>query len=104
MGGVERSPIKKSWGEGVKMKKNHWGRGLSNIEKHGAGGGGGGGLPGKKNIGCGVSRRSGRCQDIAIKCCTGVSKNQKRADACKFHSMKFRAGSLCANVCLHFYT
>ena len=64
----------------------------------------GGGLPGKKNIGCGVSRRSGRCQDIAIKCCTGVSKNQKRADACKFQSMKFRAGSLCANVCLHFYT
>ena len=87
------------------MKKNHWGRGLSNIEKHGAGGGGGGGgLPGKKNIGCGVSRRSGRCQDIAIKCCTGVSKNQKRADACKFQSMKFSAGSLCANVCLHFYT
>ena len=33
-GGVERSPIKKSWGEGVKMKKlvvymkkNHWGGG-----------------------------------------------------------------------------
>ena len=37
------------WGEGVKIKKNHWARGLSNIEKHGAGGGGGGGgLPGKK--------------------------------------------------------
>ena len=36
-GGVERSPIKKSWGEGVKIKKNHWARGLSNIEKHGAG-------------------------------------------------------------------
>ena len=46
-GGVERSPIKKSWGEGVKIKTNHWARGLSNIEKHGAGGGGGG-LPGKK--------------------------------------------------------
>ena len=39
-GGVERSPIKKSWGEGVKIKKNHWARGLSNIEKYGAGGGG----------------------------------------------------------------
>ena len=33
-GGMERSPIKKSWGEGVKMKKlgvymkkNHWGGG-----------------------------------------------------------------------------
>ena len=39
-GGVERSPIKKSWGEGVKIEKNHWARGLSNIEKHGAGGGG----------------------------------------------------------------
>ena len=39
--GVERSPIKKSWGEGVKIKnkKNHWARGLSNIEKHVAGGG-----------------------------------------------------------------
>ena len=63
---------------------------MSNIEKHGAGGGG----YLAKNIGCGVSRRSGRCQDTAIKCCTGVSKNQKRADACKFQSMKFRAGSL----------
>ena len=49
-GGLERSPIKKSWGEGVKIKKNHWARGLSIIKKHGAGGGGGGGdgLPGKK--------------------------------------------------------
>ena len=56
-GGVERSPIKKSWGEGVKMKKNHWARGLSKIKKHG---GGGGGAPWQKNnIGCGVSRRSG---------------------------------------------
>ena len=26
-GEVERSPIKKSWGEGVKIKKNHWARG-----------------------------------------------------------------------------
>ena len=34
---MECSPIKKSWGEGVKIKKNHWARGLSNIEKHGAG-------------------------------------------------------------------
>ena len=41
MGAVERSPIKKSWGEGVKIKKNHWARGLSNIKKHGGGGGGG---------------------------------------------------------------
>ena len=41
MGGVERSPIKKSWGEGVKIKKNHWAGGLSNIKKHGGGGGGG---------------------------------------------------------------
>ena len=40
---MERSPIKKLWGEGVKIKKKHWARGLSNIEKHGAGG-----LPGKK--------------------------------------------------------
>ena len=81
---------KKSLGEGSVKYRKTWG--------------GGWGLPGKKNIGCGVSRRSGRCQDIAIKCCTGVSKNQKRADACRFQSMKFRAGSLCANVCLHFYT
>ena len=60
-GGVERSPIKKSWGEGgVKIKKNHWARGLSNIKKTwGGGGGGGGGYLAKKNIGCGVSRRSG---------------------------------------------
>ena len=48
---MERSPIKKSWGEGVKMKKNHWGRGLSNIEKHGAGGGGG--YLAKKTLGVG---------------------------------------------------
>ena len=34
---MERSPIKKSWGEGVKIEKNHWARGLSNIEKHGGG-------------------------------------------------------------------
>ena len=39
-GGVERSPSKKSWGEEVKIKKKHWVRGLSNIEKHVAGGGG----------------------------------------------------------------
>ena len=38
---MERSPIKKSWGEGVKIKKNLWARGLSNIEKHVGGGGGG---------------------------------------------------------------
>ena len=86
------------------MKKKSLGEGSVKYRKTWGGGGGGGGLPGKKNIGCGVSRRSGRCQDIAIKCCTGVSKNQKRADACRFQSMKFRAGSLCANVCLHFYT
>ena len=36
-GGVERSPIKKSWGEGVKIKKNQWARGLSNIKKTWAG-------------------------------------------------------------------
>ena len=74
-GGGERSPIKKSWGEGVKMKKNQWARGLSNIEKHGAGGGGGGGggLPDKKNnIGCVVytiytEKSQVGCQDTAIK-------------------------------------
>ena len=30
-------------GRGGQDKKNHWARGLLNIEKHGAGGGGGGG-------------------------------------------------------------
>ena len=37
---MERSPLKKSWREGVKIKK-HWARGLSNIEKRGGRGGGG---------------------------------------------------------------
>ena len=36
-GGGNAHLLKKSWGEGVKIKKNHWARGLSNIEKHGAG-------------------------------------------------------------------
>ena len=40
-GGGDAHLLKKSWGEGVKIKKNHWARGLSNIEKHGGGGGGG---------------------------------------------------------------
>ena len=52
-GGVDCSPIKKSWGEGVKIEKNHWARGLSNIEKHGGGGGGGGGYLAKKTSGVG---------------------------------------------------
>ena len=48
-GGVERSPIEKSWGEGVKIKKII-GRGVCQIlKKHG----GGGGLP-SKNIKSGV--------------------------------------------------
>ena len=34
-GGVERSPIKKSWGEGVKMKK----LGVYMKKNHGGGGG-----------------------------------------------------------------
>ena len=56
-GGVERSPIKKSWGEGGQDKKKIIGRGVCQILKNM---GRGGGLPGKKNnIGCGVSRRSG---------------------------------------------
>ena len=45
---MERSPIKKIMGRGGQDKKNHWARGLSNIEKHGAGGGG---LPRKKITG-----------------------------------------------------
>ena len=77
LGLPECSPIKKSWGERVKIKKNHWARGLSNIEKHGAGG-----LPGKKNnIGCGVytiytEKSQVGCQDTAIKCCTPLLENE----------------------------
>ena len=33
----------------------------------------------QKNIGCRVSRGSGRSQDTAIKCCTGVSKKPKKS-------------------------
>ena len=47
---MERSPIKKSWGEGVKIKKII-GRGVCQILKNM--GGGGGGLP-SKNITSGV--------------------------------------------------
>ena len=93
--GVERSPIKKSWGEGVKIKKNHWTRGLLNIEKHGVGG------YLAKKISSVWGKSQVGCQDIAIKCYTplleneaGVSKNPKRADTCKFQSMKLRAGAL----------
>ena len=68
-----RSPIKKSWGEGAKIEKNHSvGRGVCQILKNMGEGGGGGGLPGQKNnIGCGVyityteKSQVGR-QDIAI--------------------------------------
>ena len=45
-GGVERSPIKKSWGEGVKIKKII-GRGVCRILKN-MGWGGGGGYLAKK--------------------------------------------------------
>ena len=44
-GGVERSPIKKSWGEGVKIKKII-GRGVCQILKN-MGWGGGGGVSGE---------------------------------------------------------
>ena len=85
---MERSPIKKSWGEGVKIKKII-GRGVCQILKN-MGRRGGGGATWLKKITSGVgyilyilkSRRS------------DVSKNPKRADACKFQSMKFRAGAL----------
>ena len=105
-GGVERSPIKKSWGEGVKIKKKIIGRGVCQILKNM-----GRGLPGKKKKHRVWGKSQVRFQDTAIKCCStpllangaGVPKNPKRADACKFQSMKFRAGALGANVRLHFY-
>ena len=81
--GVERSPIKKSWGEGGKIKNNHWARGLSNIEKHGAG------ATWQKN-----KHRVWGIYYIYTEKSQDVSKNPKRADACKFQSMKFRAGAL----------
>ena len=63
-GGVERSPIKKSWGEGVKIKKII-GRGVCQILKNK---GRGGGLPGKKHRVWGKSQV--RFQDTAITCCS----------------------------------
>ena len=65
-GGVWNAHLSKNHGgEGVKIKKNHWARGQSNIEKHGAGGGGG--LPG---IFCGhvvlCDLNSGTYQNCAI--------------------------------------
>ena len=79
-GGGGGTPFKKSWGEGVKIKKNHWARGLSNIEKYGAGGGGGATWQ-KNNIGCGVytiytEKSQVGCQDTAIKCCTPLLENE----------------------------
>ena len=53
MGGVERSPIKKSWGEGVKMKKKSLGEGSVKYWKTWGGGGGGGGYLAKKTLGVG---------------------------------------------------
>ena len=46
-GGVERSSMKKSWGEGVKIKKII-GRGVCKILKNMGRGGGGGGYLAKK--------------------------------------------------------
>ena len=80
-GGGWKAHLLKNHGErGSRLKKNHWARGLSNIEKLGAGGGGG--LPGKKNnIGCGVNtiyteKSQVGCQDTAIKCCTPLLENE----------------------------
>ena len=68
---MERSPIKKSWGEGVKIKI--FGRGVCQISKNMGAGGGGGGGGGHLAIFCGhvvlCDLNSGTYQNCAILVC-----------------------------------
>ena len=74
--GVERSSIKKSWGEEVKIKKII-GQGVCQILKNM----GRGATWQKNNIGCGVytiytEKSQVGCQATAIKCCTPLLENE----------------------------